>query len=333
AEEKMERNIVEKIVKASGVAKGDLVLVHFWGEDADKPIANGFLTAVAALGATPLLLQQARSVNRDIFLAAGETCFDERYFNIFSAFDAVIDVFAYRPVVLGCEMEETKFNLYRKYMAQLFSVLTKCKRFTQVRLPTAGNAEESGLTAGDYIARMTRAYDIDYGALRAACMKERERLSGAKRLTLHTGDGHRLFFTLTGREWHIDAGNGDLPCGEVYIAPAEAETHGEVYFKKLYVEDLGAFDSVTLYIEGGRVRGSDDPRVTAFFKGLPEENTVVCELGFGMNPNVTELSGYTVLDEKTAGTFHIAVGANSMFGGENTASMHMDFVGAGQVEF
>jgi leucyl aminopeptidase (aminopeptidase T) len=328
----MDRDIIEKIVKASGVSAGELVLVHFWGEDEDKSIANGFITAVVTLGATPFLLQQARSVNRDLFLAADEGCFDERYFSILSAFDAVIDVFAYRPVVLGCEIEEAKFNLYRKYMAQLFSVLMKSKRFTQVRLPTAGNAEESGLTAADYIVRMTRAYDIDYGALHASCMKERDRLSGTKQLTLHTGEGHRLFFTLSGRKWHIDAGNGDLPCGEVYIAPVEAETHGEVYFNKLYIEDLDAFGSVTLYIEGGRVCGSNDPRVTAFFKGLPEENTVVCELGFGMNPNVTEMCGYTVLDEKMVGTFHIAVGANSMFGGENTASMHMDFVGTGRAE-
>ena len=35
------------------------------------------------------------------------------------------------------------------------------------------------------------------------------------------------------------------------------------------------------------------------------------------NPNVTELCGYTPLDEKMYGTFHIAVGANNMFGGTN----------------
>lgn len=33
-----------------------------------------------------------------------------------------------------------------------------------------------------------------------------------------------------------------------------------------------------------------------------------CELGFGMNPNVTDLCGYTILDEKMCDTFHIAVG-------------------------
>lgn len=45
-----------------------------------------------------------------------------------------------------------------------------------------------------------------------------------------------------------------------------------------------------------------------------------------------ELCGYTLLDEKMARTFHIAVGTNTMFGGENRATDHGDFVGRGEVE-
>ena len=74
----MDRKIVSKIVKASGVSSGEMILIHFWGEDADKKIANNFIVAVAELGATPVLLQQSRSVNRDIFLAAKESCYGER---------------------------------------------------------------------------------------------------------------------------------------------------------------------------------------------------------------------------------------------------------------
>lgn len=80
-----------------------MVLIHFWGEDTDKEIAKSFMAAVAELGATPLLLQQSRSVNRDIFLGAQESCFGEQYFDLFAQFDAVLDIFTYRPVVLGYE--------------------------------------------------------------------------------------------------------------------------------------------------------------------------------------------------------------------------------------
>ena len=77
----MNRKMVSKIVKAIGISSGEMILIHFWGEDTDKEIANSFMAAVAELGATPLLLQQSRSVNRDIFLCAQESCFGEQYFD------------------------------------------------------------------------------------------------------------------------------------------------------------------------------------------------------------------------------------------------------------
>ena len=76
----MNEKTIAGIVKASGVSAGELILVHFWGEDSQKDIANRFAAAVAAQGATPVLLQQARSLNREIFSAARECCYDARYY-------------------------------------------------------------------------------------------------------------------------------------------------------------------------------------------------------------------------------------------------------------
>ncbi len=326
----MDRKTISKIVKASGVSSGEMILVHFWGEDADKEIANNFMVAVAENGATPILVQQSRSVNRDIFISAKESCFNERYFDFFAKFDAVLDVFAYRPVILGYEIDDDKFELYRRYMAQLFSKLMNCKRFTQIRIPTGANAEESGLDPQDYIQRMERAYDVDYTAVYEACRQEKDRFEGIDKVQLHTGENCELSFELTDRVWHIDAGDGDLPCGEIYIAPVEDKTQGTVYFEVFYLDGV-KYANVLLHIKDGRISGSSQPEVTAFFEKQPQENRVVCELGFGMNPNVTDLCGYTVLDEKMCGTFHIAVGSNHMFGGKNEASDHIDFVGRGRI--
>ena len=326
----MDRKIVSKIVKASGVSAGEIVLIHFWGDDADKEIANSFMAAVAEMGAAPVLLQQSRSVNRDIFLAAKESCFSERYFDLFTKFDAVLDVFAYRPVILGYEIGQDKFELYRRYMAQLFSKLMNCRRFTQIRIPTAANAEESGLDPQDYIQRMERAYDVDYPAVYEACKRAKGRFEGVNQVLLRTGKDCELSFELTDREWHIDAGDGDLPCGEIYIAPVEGKTQGTVYFETFYL-DGAEYEHIRLHIKDGQIINSNQPEIAAFFEKQPQENRVVCELGFGMNPNVTDLCGYTVLDEKMCGTFHIAVGANHMFGGANEASGHIDFVGHGTI--
>lgn len=325
----MTQEIIHKLVKASGVQPGELILIHFWGDDADKAIAEAFQEAVAAMGASPLLLQQSRIINQRLFASSTDETFCKQYFDLFSHFDAVLDVFAYQPVVLGGQPEEGTLNRYRRYMRSLFSVLMERRRFTQIRIPTAANAEESGLEADDFIRRITQAYDIDYDALADLCRRQAEALQAVTHPVLETGSGHQLAFDLSGRQWHIDAGDGDLPCGEVYIAPIEDRTNGTLFFEKLFVDDLGLLKDVTLTIANGKVFSSNNAIMEEFLQQLPKEARVVCELGFGMNPGVQELCGYTVLDEKAVGTFHIALGANTMFGGQNAAPLHLDLVGVG----
>lgn len=327
----MNQATIDRLVRASGVRAGELVLIHFWGENEEKHLADAFSAAVAACGASPVLVQQSRTANRAIFRAADEQAFDARYFDLFSRFDAVLDIFAYQPVVPGAPLEEAAMERYRRYMRALFGKLMSCRRFTQLRLPTAANAEESGLAAPEFIARMEKAYDIDYDALSTACAREAERWRGAERVVLRTGENCALTLTLRGRAWHIDAGDGDLPCGEVYIAPVERETNGSVFYEQLFLGGA-RFQNVTLFIERGEVVGSSNAAVVAHFAALGAPERTVCELGIGLNPNITDLCGYTVLDEKMHGTFHIAVGANDMFGGENHASDHVDLVGRGKIE-
>ena len=327
----MEFETIVKLVKASGVSEGELILIHFWGEDADKKIANSFAAAVAAAGASPVVLQQARSINRDLFATAKASCFDEKYFELFSKFDAVLDVFAYQPVILGYELEEEQMNLYRRYIGQLFGKLMECKRFTQIRIPTEANAAESGLAPEEYIRRMNSAYDIDYDCLAEACGQEAAKMAGAEKVAVTTGEGCVLNLELTGRKWLTDAGDGDLPCGEIYIAPVENRTNGKVFFEALWVDNV-KYPDVTLEIADGEIINCSNKELEKHFADMPKAEKTVCELGLGMNSNVRDLCGYTLLDEKMAGTFHIAIGMNMMFGGTNQASDHVDFVGRGKVE-
>ena len=325
----MNLEYIHNIVKASGVSSGETILVHFWGEDADKAIANEFIAAAASLGAAPLLLQQSRTVNRAIFASTSPECFGEQYFEMLSHFDAVLDVFTYQPIVLGSELPPEQMALYRRYISKLFYALMKAKRFTQIRIPTAANAAESSLDPAEYMRRMEAAYNIDYTALANACASAKKKMEMSNRYVLHTGNSCRLDFDLTGRQWRIDAGDGDWPCGEIYIAPVEDRTHGTVFFDKLWLEDVGFLTDVTFSVADGRIVDSNQEAVNEFLSGLAPEAKVLCELGLGMNPNVTDLCGYPLLDEKMTNSFHIAIGANTMFGGQNDAKLHIDLVNGG----
>jgi leucyl aminopeptidase (aminopeptidase T) len=53
---------------------------------------------------------------------------------------------------------------------------------------------------------------------------------------------------------------------------------------------------------------------------------VVAELGIGFNPEI-EPRGHVMLDEKAAGTGHVAIGRNTgSYGGDNEAEIHVDCV-------
>jgi leucyl aminopeptidase (aminopeptidase T) len=328
----MDIKLIRKLVKASGVKEGELVLVHYWGEINNIQVMHDFASAVAELGASPITLWQSREQNSKLFSVAKETCFDDKYFSIFHNVDAVLDVFSYQPVVLNQRLPEENMKQYQHYMRKIFQSLMKASRFTQIRIPSIENAQESNLEPEDYMERMSKAYDIDYDNLRVSCEAKIAELKEAKQIVLHTGENCSLKLTTTDRDWIADSGDGDLPCGEVYIAPIEEETNGTVFYQKLFIEDVGEFDQVILTVEHGVVISSNHESVNEFIHSLPEECKVVCELGFGMNENVTSLCGYTLLDEKMCDTFHIAIGNNTMFGGKNNAELHMDFVGNARVE-
>lgn len=327
----MNEDVVFKIVQATGVLQSELILVHFWGDDVDKHIANNFCKAVVVLGATPVLLQQSRIINKDIFSFAQETCFNEKYFELFEKFDAVLDIFAYQPIVLGYEIKEEQYQLYQKYMREMFSRFVKMKRFTQIRVPTEENAKQTGLESDEYMKRMILAYNIDYSMLRRSCEMMIDNYKGKNILVLCTGDNYKLHFEVDNRVWYMDAGDGDFPCGEIYIAPIEEKTWGIVFFEELFIENIGKFENVLLQVKSGKLINSNHQNINLFLDGLMENEKTICELGIGMNPNIHSLCGITILDEKMKGTFHIAIGNNIMFGGKNNASNHIDFVGIGKI--
>jgi aminopeptidase len=56
------------------------------------------------------------------------------------------------------------------------------------------------------------------------------------------------------------------------------------------------------------------------------DKDVIAELGIGLNPGATEPVGDILLDEKIAGSVHIALGMNEAFGGRNRSNLHLDLV-------
>jgi leucyl aminopeptidase (aminopeptidase T) len=50
----------------------------------------------------------------------------------------------------------------------------------------------------------------------------------------------------------------------------------------------------------------------------------LAELGIGTNVGVSDLVGSVLLDEKAAGTVHVAIGDDASIGGDTEAPLHLD---------
>jgi aminopeptidase len=161
-----------------------------------------------------------------------------------------------------------------------------------------------------------------------------DRLKGAVRAHLTSPAGADVWFTTKGRLFESDvrvgpATFGNLPNGEVRVAPLETEVQGTLVCDST-IGDLGQVPSpVTIEVVTGRltsIRGEDRSLVERIeaLTSVDEEASVVGELGFGINPSARVI-GNMLEDEKAVGTVHVAFGNNLEMGGKNGSRTHRDF--------
>lgn len=162
-------------------------------------------------------------------------------------------------------------------------------------------------------------------------------VADAGELRVRSPVGTDLRFDVGGRPWLTDAlplGPGDYgnyPGGEIFVSPLEDGADG------VLVADLtvpytveGMVDApVSIRFERGRVAAIEGGRAAEMLEELVarsgEGADVIAELGIGLNPTVAP-RGHVMLDEKAAGTAHVAIGNNTGYGGVNRASIHVDCI-------
>jgi leucyl aminopeptidase (aminopeptidase T) len=121
--------------------------------------------------------------------------------------------------------------------------------------------------------------------------------------------------------------SGNLPSGEVYLAPWEDKSNGVVLVDGSMagigmVKDVIKIEVINGYAE--IITGGEEAKLlTAMLDKAGREARAVAEFGFGTNYKA-QLCGEILEDEKVFGTIHIAFGNNVSMGGNVTVSSHLD---------
>jgi leucyl aminopeptidase (aminopeptidase T) len=175
----------------------------------------------------------------------------------------------------------------------------------------------------------------DYGELAARCRSFADALAGASRIRVTAPSGTDLEVSIEGRSWVLDDGRltepgqfGNLPAGEIFIAPVEDSANGVlVVDAAIAAIGRGLVDEpVRIQFRDGRVTEVSGGRAADVFRELitAPGADVIAELGIGTNEKA-RMQGSVITDEKVLGSAHVAVGNNTgSYGGVNESDVHCD---------
>jgi leucyl aminopeptidase (aminopeptidase T) len=180
---------------------------------------------------------------------------------------------------------------------------------------------------------MIAGLDADYEAIARGCQEVLAQVADAAEIRVTTPAGTDLTVEPGDREWLTDTGmvheSGDfsnLPAGEVFVSPETANgtyvVDGTMMPHGLVEEPLRfeVADGYVTHIADDAVR----EQVEAGREEVGDAAANLAELGIGTNVGVTELVGSVLLDEKAAGTVHVAIGDDASIGGDTEAPLHLD---------
>jgi leucyl aminopeptidase (aminopeptidase T) len=181
----------------------------------------------------------------------------------------------------------------------------------------------------------TTGLDADYETIASHCEDVLAQVADADEVRVTTPAGTDITFDAGDRDWRDDTGivheDGDfsnLPAGEVFVSPVDANGTYVVDGTMMPHGKLDDGQELRFEVEDGFVTDiSDDQireQVEAASEQVGEDAYNLAELGIGTNVAVTELVGSVLLDEKAAGTVHIAIGDDAGIGGDTDAPLHLD---------
>jgi leucyl aminopeptidase (aminopeptidase T) len=191
----------------------------------------------------------------------------------------------------------------------------KGKRIASMPNLSDFSIKEGGLTA-------------DYKQVKEITEKIFNLVKNSKKIRVIAKNGTNVGFSVEDREWYKDDGSlnkkgslGNLPAGEVFIAPLEESVSGKIVFDSFPLSK----SKLILEVRNGKAHEvrNDVEKIEKIFLQLGEKSRQIAEFGIGTNPKA-KIIGNPLEDEKVFGTCHFALGNNINFGGINDVPFHVD---------
>ena len=211
---------------------------------------------------------------------------------------------------------------------------SKSLTHTDARRNAAKEGVRIGTMPGISAEIMSRCLSADYNKIIKLTDFIAEKLKPVETIRVVTEKGTDISMPVKGRMIIPSRGvlqnkgeSGNLPSGEVFLAPWEDKSQGRVVIDGSMagiglVNSPIIIDVVNGYAE--KVSGGEEAeKLKELFEKSGREAREVAEFGIGTNYKA-KLSGQLLEDEKVFGTIHVAFGNNLTMGGKISVSSHLD---------
>jgi aminopeptidase len=210
------------------------------------------------------------------------------------------------------------------------------RRWAGTLWPTPALAQLAGMSERRYAAFVNRALLLDtadpvaaWAALSARQDELVARLAPAREVRIEA-EGTDITLGVAGRTWINSDGRRNMPSGEVFTGPHERSASGTIRFTVPTGPRGVTVRGVQLQFRDGEVvRATADEGQEYLEATLATDDGArfLGELGIGTNAGIDVATGHILLDEKMAGTVHLALGRSyPETGGTNGSAVHWDLI-------
>lgn len=211
---------------------------------------------------------------------------------------------------------------------------TKSLSHTKARENASNKGARIASMPGITADMMDRALNVNFNKIKLINKNLIKKLNHKNRIKITTNAGTEIQFYLKGRKWIGDDGIytkkgafGNLPAGEIFIAPLEGKTNGKIIVDAS-IGGIGKVDkNIKIEIKNGFIGNIAGGKTASKFQKSLINNFYknVAELGIGTNYKA-KITGNVLEDEKACRTCHIAFGNSMHFGGKVDVPFHVDVV-------
>lgn len=268
--------------------------------------------------------ENMREIGLSLFEAGKKLCYETFYFEM-------------TPRTLNGEEPPDQIAELMKSVDVVICPTSKSLTHTNARREASKQGVRIGTMPGISVDSMTRCLTADADEIIETNDKLVTILKNTKEIRITSKLGTDLVMPIKGRRILSSTGvlrkigdSGNIPSGEVYVAPMEGKTNGIIVIDGS-IAGIGTLPSpVTLEINDGFAekfygKGEEARQLEKMLQDVGKYARAVAEFGIGTNPKA-KITGDILEDEKVLGTIHIAFGNNISMGGKINVPIHIDCI-------